>query len=130
MRYQQYSLKAEEPCGLQQVIQHCPYGILHVRDQATGNKLAILVEVSYTEATGIRCRVAHSEKDVMDELLKDAVSLKLCNREKNIYVVADVTVSREKQKGFLNRAHLNVVINKFNFFRKNKFQQMIPAANG
>jgi hypothetical protein len=127
MRYQQYNLKTEEDCRLAEVVQHCPYGILHVRDQQTGSKLAILVEVFYDVSTGIRCRVAHSQKEVMDELLKDAVSLKLCNREKNIYFVADVSVSRERQAGLLSRANLKVVINKFNFFRKNKFQQMIAA---
>jgi hypothetical protein len=129
MRYQNYTLQTPEPCTLQEVIKHCPYGILHVRDQETGNKLAILVEVSYSSATGICCRVAHSQKEVMDELLQDAVSLKLCNREKNIYMVADVTVSRERKAGLLSRVNLKVVVNRFNFFRKNKYQQMIAATN-
>ena len=129
MLYTKYQLATPDPKLLQDVVKFCPYGILQIREQETGNKLAVLVEVFYSSTTGFSCRIAHSQKEIMDELLHDTVSLKLCNREKNIYIVADVTVSRDSKPGFFSRAQLKVAVNRFNFFRKNKSQQLIEFKN-
>ncbi|RYF98490.1 MAG: hypothetical protein EOO02_18810 [Chitinophagaceae bacterium] len=125
MQYSRYNITTTTPSDFQSVIEECPYGILHVRCQDTGDKFAVLVEVFYSDKKGITCRIAHSQKDLLEELCTEPVSLKLCSREKNIYVVADVTVSPDIKPGLFSRDMLRVAVNKFNFFKKNKSQQMV-----
>ena len=125
MRYTKFALSSPDLTTLQSVIQYCPYGILHLRCQDTGTKVAVLVKLSYTEKNGLTCKVAHSDKDMVSEMCNELVSLKLCNKERNIYVVASVTVSSDASTKFLSKTAFKMVVQRFNFFRKNKFQQLI-----
>jgi hypothetical protein len=125
MAYAKFNLSTPESHLLGDVIKDCPYGILHIKCPETGNKLAVLVEVFYSPLNGLSCRIAHSNKDLLEELCTEPVSLKLCNKEKNIYVVADVQVSPEGKQGFFIRNRLKMAITRFNFFKKNKPYEMI-----
>lgn len=125
MPYTKYNLSTNEPHLLQDVINNCPYGILHIKCPETGSRLAVLVKVFYSPINGLTCKIAHSNNDLLDELCSTAVSLKLCNKEKNIYVVADVRVTPENKQSFFSRDRLKMAITRFNFFRKNKSYEMI-----
>ncbi len=43
----------------------------------------------------------------------------------NIYVVADVSVSPDTNTSIFSKQGFRIAIQRFNFFRKNKFQQLI-----
>ncbi|RYE52761.1 MAG: hypothetical protein EOP48_15805 [Sphingobacteriales bacterium] len=125
MQYSKYRLSTPDPSQIKEILNHCPYGILHVRCQDSGDRVGVLVEVFYAEETGLSCRIAHSEKDMLNELCNEPVSLKLCNREKNIYVVADVDITPEEKRGFFSKDKLKLAITRLNFFRKNNSQQIV-----
>ena len=125
MPYAKFNLSTHEPHLLQEVIKDCPYGILHIKCPETGSRLAVLVEVFYSSFNGLSCRIAHSHKDHLEGLCSTTVSLKLCNKEKNIYVVAEVRVTPENKRGFFSRDRLKMAITRFNFFRKSKSYEMI-----
>ena len=125
MPYTKYNLFTREPHLLEEVIKNCPYGILHIKCPETGSRLAVLVEVFYSSSDDLSCKIAHSNKDLLVELCSTPVSLKLCNKEKNIYVVADVRVTPENKQGFFSRDKLKMAITRFNFFKKNKSYEMI-----
>jgi hypothetical protein len=124
MMYSKFNLNTPQPNLFKSVLQFCRFGILHIRNEDTGNKLAVLVELSYSDTHGLRCRVAHSANDFMKELCSKPASLKLCNREKNIYIVADVTVTPDARMGLFKTERLKMAVNKLNFFRKNRSQQL------
>jgi hypothetical protein len=121
MLYSKFAITTSQSERLRSVIKDCPYGILHVKCQDTGHKLAVLVEVFYSDTSGICCRIAHSNKDLLNELCNEVVSLKLCNKEKNIYMVADVTITPDTRVGLFSRDRLQLAFRKFNFFKKNKW---------
>jgi hypothetical protein len=125
MRYTKFSLSSPDLTSLQDVVRYCPYGILHLRCQDTGNKVAVLVKLNYHNKSGLTCKVAQSDKDLVTDLCNEPVSLKLCNKEMNIYVVASVTVSPDSNPGLLSKNGFKMAVQRFNFFRKNKFQQLI-----
>ncbi|RYY31495.1 MAG: hypothetical protein EOO04_00945 [Chitinophagaceae bacterium] len=125
MRYSKFSLSSPDLTTLQSVIRYCPYGILHLRCQQTGNKVAVLVKLNYSDKTGLTCKVAHCDKEMVSEMCNEPVSLKLCNKEMNIYVVASVTVSPDSTAKVLSKEGFRMAVQRFNFFRKNKFQQLI-----
>jgi hypothetical protein len=129
MFYADYNLLTSEAAMFPDVIKHCPYGILHLKDEDSGGKLAVLVRVFYTESKGLSFRIAHNYKVLIEELCQGEVSLKLCNREKNIYMVADVKISPAVKNGFLSKAYLKGAITRFNIFKKNKADQMIAFNN-
>ena len=129
MFYANYNLSTSEDANFQDVVKHCPYGILHLKNEDSGGKLAVLVRVFYSELNGLSFRIAHNYKVLIEELCGGDVSLKLCNREKNIYLVADVKISPAVKNGFLNKAYLKGAITRFNLFKKNKSDQMIASNN-
>jgi hypothetical protein len=129
MFYSNYNLTTSEDINFQDVVKHCPYGILHLKNEDSNGKLAVLVRVFYHEAIGLSFRIAHNYKVIIEELCAGDVSLKLCNREKNIYLVADVKISPAIKNGFLSKGYLKGAITRFNLFKKNKSDQMIAYNN-
>jgi hypothetical protein len=129
MFYANYNLSTSDDANFHDIVKHCPYGILHLKNEDNGEKLAMLVRVFYSESNGLSFRIAHNYKVIIEELCDGDVSLKLCNREKNIYFVADVKISPALKNGFLNRAYLKGAITRFNLFKKNKSDQMIAYNN-
>ncbi|RYE57739.1 MAG: hypothetical protein EOP48_05160 [Sphingobacteriales bacterium] len=129
MFYANYNLSTPDPQMFAGVVEHCPYGILHVKNEDSGGKLAILVKVFYSHVSGLSFRIAHNYKVLIEDLAETEVSLKLCNREKNIYVVADVKISPAVKNGLLSKAYLKGAITRFNLFKKNKSDQMIAYNN-
>jgi hypothetical protein len=129
MFYANYNLSTSDPSMFGDVVEHCPYGILHIKNEESGGKLAVLVRVFYSQANGLSFRIAHNYKVLIEELCESEVSLKLCNKEKNIYMVADVRISRAVKNGFLNKSYLKGAITRFNIFRKNNADQMISFNN-
>jgi len=134
MFFTEYKVKAADTAtsntntpSLADVIRDCPYGILHVTDHSTGNKMAVLVRLSYSELGGLALKVTHNYKVLIENLCGEQVSLKLCNREKNIYVVADVIISRVCNNGYFNKLFLKASVTRFNLFKKNKWHQMIAS---
>ncbi|MHA4845347.1 hypothetical protein ACX0G7_14340 [Flavitalea antarctica] len=129
MFYANYNLSTSEPARFHDVVKDCPYGILHLKDDATGGKLAVLVKVSYSESNGLSFRIAHNYKVMIEELCQGDVSLKLCNKEKNIYLVADVKISPAVKNGLFNKSYLKGAITRFNIFKKNKADQMVALSS-
>ena len=86
---------------------------------------ALFVHVGIAYTHGLSFRIAHNYKVLIEELCEGNVSLKPCNREKNIYLVADVRISPAAKNGFLSKSYLKGAITRFNLFRKNNADQMV-----
>ncbi len=127
MRYSTFNLSSPHHDGIQSLIRECQFGILHIRCSDTDSKLAILVKLKYSERLGLTCRVVNAEDEKIITACNEPVSLKVCSKEKNIYLVANVTVVGDQPHHHLwSKDGFKMIIKKFIFFRKNKFQQMVP----
>lgn len=126
MRYTTFALSTPDHDILQSIIKDCPFGILHIRCRDTGSKIAVLVKLRYSGRDGLICKVAHTEKDKVTGFCDEPVSLKVCNKQKNIYLVANVTLTPNGGRSLLSKDGFRMIVQKFNFFRKNKSQQLVP----
>lgn len=106
------------------IIESCPFGILHIVCPETGNKTAALVEVTMDENTSLSCVVEHTIHENLT-VSGNELSLKLCNRDKNLYAIADVKVYSDNISVSTPKRKLCFEIQKLACFRKNRSQQLV-----
>jgi hypothetical protein len=106
------------------VIDTCPFGILHIISPETGNKTTALVEVTMEGNTSISCTVEHTVEQHLN-IAGSGVTLKLCNRNKNLYAVADVKVHPEQVSSTAPNRKLRFEIQKLACYKKNHSQQLV-----
>lgn len=106
------------------IIESCPFGILHIISPETGNKTTALVEVTMDGNTNLSCMVEHTIEENLT-VSGNEISLKLCNRDKNLYAVADVTVYADNVTTSTPQRKLRFEIQKLVCFRKNQSQQLV-----
>lgn len=119
------NISPKENALWKRVLRSCPYGIMHIISPQTGKKKAVLVEIEMTDSTSLSCTVEHTEDNNNIDITDNSISLKLCNRDENLYAVADVKLHPANISTTDSPGKLRLLVQKLSWFRKNKAQQLI-----
>ena len=118
-------ISPKEKALWKKILEACPYGIMHIVSPRTGDKKAVLVEIEIADNTSLSCTIEHSTDNNNIDISDNSISLKLCNRDENLYAVADVKLHPSNISSTGSKAKLRLLVQKLSCFRKNKAQQLI-----